>query len=140
VINNSNNKNIVTELNNPSNSYAGLITNAKKDGKYLKFLYNFCGNHQIAIYSENEKKTVNISEILIDNKENIISQFLINNEEDTYVSVIYPNLLIDTYDDIGENIKQYGIYRDVNQLKSELKADDNPVIIIGKVNFDSLFR
>ena len=133
-------KNFIAEINKPSNEYAGLITRAIENESYLKFMYSFCGKNQISVYSKSRKKIINISNVLIDDKENDISQFLIHNEGDTCFSIIYPHQLIDTYDEGANQVELYGICKNVNQLKSELKPDDNPVVIVGKINYNLLFK
>jgi len=133
-------KNFIADINKPSNKYAGLITNAIKDEDFLKFMYSYCGENQLSIYSDRDRKVINISKIIIDGKESAVSQFLIQNEGDKFYSVISPNSLIDSSNEKEIQAKPFGIYKDINQLKSELKSDDNPILIVGKINYDLLLK
>jgi hypothetical protein len=139
IIRGKDNRNIVVELNNPANNYAGLIAQPIETDEYVTFNYSFGGEHRISIYSKEQKAVRTLDKILMDNEELFLPAFFMTCHEGCYYSAIYPENISGIMEAQTET-SGYGVYGNFAALKSALKADDNPVIVFGKSNIHTLFQ
>ena len=134
-------RNIMTQLNNPDNRYAGLITTPREISDILLFNYNFSGVKNTAFYSVGSNKTISINEISFAGKTfNFLSGSFHLKQDNQVVYVLLPHLLME--DDAlskGDSQQNYGRYSDIDEFLPNLKADDNPIMIIGEFDSDKLF-
>jgi hypothetical protein len=133
------NKNIVLELNKSSNHYAGLIAQPIETDEYVTLWYSFRGKHRISVYSKEHKAVRTFDKIQTGGDEHILPSFFKTYYDGCYYSVIYPGNISGLIEDKAET-SGYGIYHDLDALKSILRIDDNPVIVFGKSNIHTLFE
>ncbi|MDR1745975.1 MAG: 6-bladed beta-propeller [Tannerella sp.] len=135
------NKNLVVELNKPSNNYAGLISRCIETDEYITFHYSFRNENRISVYSKQSGVEKSLEKVMIDNQAQPVSDFLLTHTDSCYYSVIYPHNLLQTTAGKAEieSAANYGVYKNLDALRSVLKEDDNPVIVCGKSNLQALF-
>ena len=135
-------KKVIPEFLKPENKYAGLIGNIRDISKYLLFTFDFSGEHQTFIYSTERNKTINLSEIFFNGESHKTSQhFFQFQHENQLISFLPAHLLLGKVTFTGGEKKQnYGSYSNITDLLPNLREDDNPVLIIGEPDFDSLFN
>jgi hypothetical protein len=133
------NKKFVLDFMNPSKNYAGLITNILETDDFITFRYDFRGKNQLAVYSKTNNEIRNIKKITVNSKEYFVALFF-----RYYVNNIFYSVL--QAESISENMSEqntsggYGIYSDFNELEAKIKADDNPIVVFGENNMQSLFK
>ena len=60
-------------------------------------------------------------------------------KQDNKVICFLPAYLLTDKIVVSKNGHGFGSYSDINDLMSDLSAEDNPIMVIGDYNFDSLF-
>ena len=134
-------RNIITQINNPDNRYAGLVVNPNETANFLFFGYTYSGKGQIAIYSIETNKLINISKISFVGKifENPKSFFHVQ-QGNKFISFLPAEQLISENASVKGNLQNgYGSYSDITEILPNLKEDDNHIMIIGEFDFDKLF-
>ena len=135
-------RNITTQLKSPDNNYAGLVTTPNEISNFLFFIYNFSDKRQTAIYSIKSDKLISINEISFIGKTFEFSKCSIHtNQGDNQFICFLPAHLLTEENIITKGQEQlgYGNYSDINELLTNLNADDNPIMVIGELNIDNLF-
>jgi len=142
LFDNPNLKNITMQLKNPDNKYAGLASTPNEIANFLFFVYNYSEKRPTAIYSTEANKLININEISFAGKTFEFSKcsFHTNQGGNQFICFLPAHLLAE------ENILTkeqsqlgYGNYSDISKLLSNLREEDNPVMVIGELNIDNLF-
>ena len=134
-------RNITTQLNNPDNRYAGLITTPREISNILLFNYNFSGVKKTAFYSIELNKLISLNEISFAGKTFDFSTSSFHLKQDNQFIYFLPAHLLMEDDTFIKNDtqKSYGRYLDIDELLTNLRADDNPIMIIGDFYSDNLF-
>ena len=130
------------EVRDPSKNYVGEVSRVIETDDYVKFIYPFRGKHMLALYSKSKKKLVNLSQVLIDGKEQELMNIYDAFGDNQFYSALYSQHISDSREGTLEHQQapRYGVYKDINQLKSVIRKNDNPVIVVGKGHIDALFE
>jgi hypothetical protein len=119
---------------NPKNNYAGLIGLPCETDDYLFFTYDFSGQGMKACYFKKDEKLISIKDIVFygNKKFNAAKYFLRTKTEKGYVSFLHSHLLTENTDTTADR-QPYGRYIEFDDLLLNLRADDNPVLILSDV-------
>ena len=132
-------RSLIMQFNNSDKKYAGLISNSYESSKCLFFGYDFSGKGLLAIYSTEADKTVSINEIIIKgNSYSKIQAFFKMQQDGTFIAELPAELVSNEDIFMKESQREgYGSYTDITNLT--IREDDNPILILGELNFDRLF-
>ena len=143
LLNDKSTRNIQSQFSKPENKYAGLMSDGVETSDYFMFSYNFSGASRKAIYSKHFRKTLNVSEVVIDGKTvNNAGRYFFNfYQNNKFISFLPAHLLIEN-NETNSNIQkqQYGCYSNISDLLSNLKEDDNPILILSDENFANYMK
>jgi hypothetical protein len=133
-----NNKDLIANFLNPRNRYAGLIRSPIETKDHITFNYDFSGNGLFACYSKTGKKAICIRNVVYNRTEyNASKSFFMSKVNHGYVSFLASHLLTEK-NETNDLRQTYGKYDKFAQLIPHLRAEDNPILIIGEVMFDRL--
>jgi hypothetical protein len=140
IIEDKNTKNIIIQFSNPENKYAGLIGTVSENKNYLRFTYFYANVGKMAIYEKNKKENINLSDVSFNGKKLNAAQYFFrfqgNNKQ---ISSLYAYLLTENEKE-ADNRQQYGSYSDYSALISNLRSEDNPVLILSDIKYDEIFK
>ena len=131
---------IITKFTNSDNQYAGLVSNANEDSNYLFFNYRFSGLAQTAVYSIKSDKLMSINEFTFMGKPFSASGSLFHIKKDNKLVYFLPAELFAEKGTLKkEEQQEFGRYSDITKKLPVTMEDDNPIMVIGEINFDNLF-
>ena len=125
------------EFNNPDQQYTGLISNFVETDNHLQFNYSFSGKHMKAFYSKSNNMVINISKILLNGKEQQLSQMFSYFDAGYVYSILSADNIIEDSNVntiIDDKKPKYGVFNSLNELKTVTNADDNPIIVKGVID------
>ena len=135
-------QNVIEQLTNPDNKYSGLAMNPKEISNVLFFDYYYSGKKIIAIYLRESKNVISINEFLFIGKAFEASKCYFHAKQDNqFICFLPANLLIEEITPVKKKQQlDYGSYSDITELLPNLREDDNPVMVIGELNIDTLIK
>jgi hypothetical protein len=132
LLNSVHHRHFIVDFMKPENKYAGNIKNCHETDDYVFFNYSFAGKTQLFCYSKLDDRAENISEIEFNGKRFNPTSFFKSKTDLGYVSVLSSHAITENEKEDDQR-QQFGSYKNFDELLLNLRADDNPVLVLGDV-------